>query len=78
MNKTPNTTPPAKAFRKGLREIKVGDNAAVREELAAALDVTTRQSLAAYADGKRILDVEKAARVESVFRKYGVNNCWGE
>lgn len=72
------TPVPERAFRKGLREIKVGDNAAVREELAAALGVTTRQSLRAYADGTRLLDVEKAARVESVFRKYGVDNCWGK
>lgn len=77
MNKTTSNTP-AKAFRKGLREIKVKDEAAVREDLKTALEVTTRQSLAAYADGNRILDVEKAARVESVFHKYGVVDCWGE
>ena len=78
MNKTPNTPTPTKAFRKGLREVKVGDVDKVREDLKSALGVTTRQSLAAYADGKRLLDVETAARIEAVFLKYGVSACWGE
>ena len=76
MTTTVNT--PAKSFRKGLREVKVGDVSAVREELKTALGITTRQSLTAYADGKRILDVETAARVEAVFLKYNVSSPWGE
>lgn len=78
MNKTIKTPASTKAFRKGLREVKVGDVDAVREGLKNALGVTTRQSLAAYADGKRILDVETAARIEAVFADYGVSACWGE
>lgn len=78
MNKTIKTPTPTKAFRKGLREVKAGDVDAIREDLKNALGVTTRQSLAAYADGKRILDVETAARIEAVFLKYGVSACWGE
>lgn len=76
MTTTVNT--PSKSFRKGLREVKVGDVSAVREELKTALGITTRQSLTAYADGKRILDVETAARVEAVFLKYNVSSPWGE
>ena len=76
MTTTVNT--PSKSFRKGLREVKVGDVSAVREELKTALGITTRQSLTAYADGKRILDVETATRVEAVFLKYNVSSPWGE
>lgn len=78
MNKTTSTTTPQRAFRKGLREVKVGDVDAVRASLKEVLGVTTRQSLAAYADGKRTLDVTTAARIESVFKNYGVPACWGE
>lgn len=70
-------TTPTKAFAKGLREIKVKDNNSVRAELKEALRITTRQSLAAYASGLRTLDVTTAARIEAIFKKYGITNCWG-
>ncbi len=78
MNKATTTTAPTKAFRKGLREVKVGEFDAVRAEIKSALGITTRQTLAAYADGKRTLDVEVAAKIEEIFKKYGVSACWGE
>lgn len=66
-----------KAFRKGLRELRVKDVAEVRGKLAAILGVTTKQSLAKYSAGRGTLDVEKAAQIESLFKQYGVTNCWG-
>lgn len=66
-----------KAFRKGLREVRVCDVAEVRNGLAEILGVGTKQSLARYSAGKANLDVEKAARIEELFKKYGVRDCWG-
>lgn len=66
-----------KAFRKGLRELRVKDVAEVRGKLAAILGVTTKQSLAKYSAGRGTLDVEKAAQIERLFKEYGVANCWG-
>ena len=70
-------TTPTKAFAKGLREIKVKDNNAVRAELKEALGVKTRQSLAAYAAGLRTRDRTTAALIEGICKKYGITNWWG-
>lgn len=67
----------ARAFRKGLRQLRVMDAQAARKEIMSVLGVTTKQSFQRYANGKANLDVVKAARIAAVFTKYGVNDCWG-
>lgn len=66
-----------RAFKKGLSELRVKDVAEVRAKIAEILGVTTKQSMTRYSFGRVTLDVEKAARIEEVFRAYGVKDCWG-
>ena len=72
---TPN---PAKAFQRGLRELKVKDVPEVRDALMPILGVGTLQSLRNYANGLvQNLDVDKARQIEALFASYGVTNPWG-
>ena len=69
---------PAKAFKRGLRELKVKDLPEVREALKKILQVGTNVALGNYANGKvQTLDVEKAGQIQALFASYGVANPWG-
>ena len=68
----------SKALRKGLREIKVGDNKVFREKLMLAIGCKTRVTLLKYINGKARLDVEVAHKIEQLFKDYGVVHPWGE
>ena len=75
---TQNTSNP-RAFRKGLRELKVKDEPEVREAIYRILNVKTRQSFQRYSAGlAKRLDVLKAKQIEDLFAAYGVTDCWGE
>lgn len=75
MNQETNNT---RAFRKGLRQLRVIDVQPAKDKLMAILGVTTKQSFIKYADGKTAtLDVDKARRIEQLFAEYGVTDCWG-
>ena len=74
---TPQNT--KRTFTKGLRLLRVVDVEAARADLMAALEVNNIQSLRNYAKGLvKNLDVDKAARIQAVFAKYGVRDPWGE
>lgn len=74
----PTSINTSKAFRKGLREIKVKDAGEVRDGILRILGVTTKQSFSNYANGKTVnLDVDKARQIEALFASYGVTDCWG-
>lgn len=74
---TPKTA--SRAFRKGLRELKVKDVQEVREGIYRILGVTTKQSFQRYSGGRAVrLDVLKAQQIEDLFAAYGVADCWGE
>ena len=76
MATTTNNT--SKAFRKGLREIRVKDAPDVRAAIFRILGVKTKQSFANYANGKMVnLDVDKARQIENLFLSYGVTEPWG-
>lgn len=78
MARTITAKNPAKAFTKGLSELKVKDIPAVRESLYRILHVTTPQGFRNYANGKVLnLDIEKARQIEALFASYGVANPWG-
>jgi hypothetical protein len=69
---------PAKAFMKGLSELKVKDLPIVREALYGILQVNTPQGFRNYANGLvKNLDVDKARQIETLFASYGVTNPWG-
>ena len=69
----------SRAFRKGLRELKVKDVAEVRAGIYRILGVKTKQSFQRYNAGKAAkLDVLKAQQIEALFTAYGVTDCWGE
>lgn len=66
------------AFRKGIRELKMGDYPKAKEQLMSALGINNRISFAAYADGKTSMSVDKYNAVAKVFASYGVKDCWGK
>lgn len=68
----------SKALRKGLREIKVGDNKVFREKLMQTIGCKTRVTLLKYINGNARLDVVTAHNIEQLFKDYGVNQPWGE
>lgn len=69
----------SRAFTKGLQNLKVKDAPEAKAAIAAVLGITTKQSFIRYAFGRvKNLDVEKAAKIERIFRAYGVKDCWGE
>ena len=71
-------TNPNKAFRKGLREIRVKDAPDVRAAIFRILGVKTKQSFTNYANGKMVnLDADKARQIENLFLSYGVTEPWG-
>lgn len=71
--------PCSRAFRKGLRELKVKDEAKVRAGIYRILGVNNKQSFQRYSAGKaKNLDVLKAKQIEALFAAYGVTDCWGE
>ena len=79
MNNETKTQTTTRAFRKGLSEVRVKDVPAVKAEIMDILGVTTKLSFIRYADGKVAnLDVEKARKIEAVFARYGIENCWGD
>ena len=76
--KTTKTPNPEKAFQRGLREIKVKDQPAVKNALMDILGVSTRQAVRNYANGVvQNLDIDKAMRIAALFESYGVSNPWG-
>lgn len=78
MERNTSTINPARAFKKGLSELKVKDVPAVRARLARILGVTTNVSINNYANGKvQTLDVDKARQIEALFASYGVASPWG-
>ena len=68
----------SKKFSKGLSELRICQSAAARAEIMEALGVKNRVSLRNYAEGRNKLDVEVAAEIERIFRKYDVQQPWGE
>lgn len=78
MARTITAKNPAKAFTKGLSELKVKDLPIVREALYGILQVNTPQGFRNYANGLvKNLDVDKARQIETLFASYGVANPWG-
>jgi hypothetical protein len=78
MQTTPNTANPARAFKKGLSELRVKDVKEARARLTRILEITTNASFNNYASGRvKTLDVEKAKQIEAVFAYYGVKEPWG-
>jgi len=78
MEKEARQPNPAKAFKKGLSEIKYKDLPEVRKNLMSILKVTTMQSVRNYANGLvDNLDVDKARQIEDLFASYGVKHPWG-
>lgn len=67
-----------KKFSKGLSELRICQKEAARAEIMQALGVNNRVSLRNYAEGRNKLDVEVAAEIERIFRKYDVAQPWGE
>lgn len=79
MDNNKQNIPTTRAFKEGLRKLRVKDVPEVKAKIMAILGVTTKQSYIRYANGRAVnLDVTKAARIQEVFAEYGVPDCWGE
>lgn len=69
---------PAKAFLKGMREIRVKDLPEVREALYKICRVSTPQGFRNYANGKvKNLTYERRDQITALFATYGVSSPWG-
>lgn len=66
------------AFRKGMRQMRMGDWPEAKKQLMAALGINNRTSFVSYADGKTGMTVDKYNAVAEVFASYGIKDCWGE
>lgn len=66
------------AFRKGMRQMRMGDWPEAKPRLMAALGINNRTSFVSYADGKTGMTVDKYNAVAEVFASYGIKDCWGE
>lgn len=78
MDNKKQNIPTVRAFNEGLRKLRVKDVPEVKAEIMVILGVKTRQSFARYASGRAAnLDIQKAAKIQETFAKYGVPDCWG-
>ena len=78
MSANNNTSSNPRAFRKGLRGLRVKDVQTVKQTIMGVLGITTPQSFIRYSYGKnQNLDIDKASKIEQVFAAFGVNDCWG-
>lgn len=66
------------AFRKGMRQMRMGDWPEAKVRLMAALGINNRTSFVSYADGRTAMTVDKYNAVAEVFASYGIKDCWGE
>ena len=79
MDNNNQNIPTTRAFKEGLRKLRVKDVPEVKDQIMEALGVTTKQSFNNYASGRNAkLDVAKAARIQQIFSDHGVTDCWGE
>lgn len=78
MTNTNNKPTGTRAFQRGLRQLRICDERAAKQEIRNILGVTTNQMLLNYAKGRTAtLDVGKALAIQEVFKRYGVTDCWG-
>lgn len=66
------------AFRRGMRQMRMGDWPEAKARLMAALGINNRTSFINYADGKIQMTVDKYNAVAEVFSFYGIKDCWGK
>lgn len=77
-NNTNNNQTATRSFSKGLRQLRICDEQAAKQEIMDALGVTTNQMLLNYAKGRTAtLDVSKAQAIQEIFNRFGVTDCWG-
>lgn len=66
------------AFRKGIRQMRMGDWPEAKVRLMSALGINNNVSFIRYADGKTSMTVDKYNAVAEVFSSYGIKDCWGK
>lgn len=67
-----------KGFKAAWLRVPQGEAASVREEVKAALGVTSDVMFHAAKDGKRVIKAAEVAPIEAAFRKHGISNPWDE
>lgn len=65
-------------FKRGINNTPIRHIRAVRQELMAALGITTRPALLARIKGDVEPKVSEVEKIEAVFEKYGIVDIWGE
>lgn len=65
------------SFQKGFGQVKQKDIPAVRQEIMAALGITTRPNWSRRLKGEVVPKVTEAEAIEAIFARYGVKDVWG-
>lgn len=66
------------SFRRGFMQVKNKDLPAVKKEIMSAIGIETRAAWLNRLNGKVEPKVSEAKAIESVFKKYGIINVWGD
>lgn len=66
------------SFNKGLRQVKYGDIENIKKDICDALHIKSRQAYANRREGRVSHTVIEAYEIEQIFKKYGVEEPWGE
>jgi len=65
------------SFNKGWSQVKNGDIARCREQLMAALNISSRVAFLNRLKGEVEPKISEVRAIESVFAEYGITDVWG-
>lgn len=65
-------------FHKGWNQLRLMDTQQAQKELMDALGIKNKMSWNKYRNGQIEPKASQAAKVEEVFKKYGITNVWGK
>jgi len=68
----------SEGFELGFSQLKLADVSQARLLIMIALNVNNRNSFFNYKTGKTEVKASQAAKVESVFAKFGIKKVWGK
>jgi len=66
------------SFRRGLSQVKTGDEKAVRRKLMKVLKINTRTSFCDRKNGLIEPKITEYKAIERVFAAYGIKDIWGD
>ena len=67
-----------KGFALGVSQVQIRQKKEIEEKIMKILNVTTKASYHNYRSGRQYLRADQAAKIEALFKSYGIKECWGE